>query len=170
MAPNAHLMLHRAWGVCIGNTADHSDQANVLSKVDQALALTYAMRSGRSEGEMLRYMEKETWLNADEALELGLATEKFEQLAPVASFDLSIYANVPAKLKRRPSPETLAARNPSELRKILVERAGMTHSAADKITAGGWPALRASDNHHDLEKLTASFGRVAAELRNGDQI
>jgi ATP-dependent Clp protease protease subunit len=70
---NAFLMVHRSWGICIGNCVDHADQAEVLAGVDQALALTYAGRTERTPDEMLTLMQAETWMMGADAVEQGFA-------------------------------------------------------------------------------------------------
>lgn len=73
MAPTALFMMHN---VSIrGVSGDHLDmehQAEVLETADKTVAAAYVAKTGKSEGEILSLMEKETWLDANKALELGL--------------------------------------------------------------------------------------------------
>lgn len=67
------MMVHDAWGLCVGNSADHQRFVDTLEKVDAQIAGTYSRRSGRSEPEFRALMDEETWLSATEAVGLGLA-------------------------------------------------------------------------------------------------
>jgi ATP-dependent Clp endopeptidase proteolytic subunit ClpP len=70
--PSAMLMVHRAWGVGVGNCQDLQGLADVLSKIDGQLADLYAAKSGKSAKVTLGWMDAETWFTADEAKAAGL--------------------------------------------------------------------------------------------------
>lgn len=75
---SAMLMIHRAWGMAIGNEADMSDMAKVLAKIDGQLADIYAKQSGKKSAAMLALMAGDsdgTWFTAQEAADLGLVDE-----------------------------------------------------------------------------------------------
>lgn len=67
------IMIHNAWAVAIGNRHDMMEAANMLGPFDEAMAGLYAARSGADQGEMATLMDKETWLNGKQAIEIGLA-------------------------------------------------------------------------------------------------
>lgn len=166
IAPNAHLMIHRAWGATIGNTQDHQQQADVLAKVDDALAATYARRSNQPTAQVLQWMAGETWMAGPEAIERGFATELLsEGSAPAARFDLSIYSRVPDTLKGNNSPAIVASR--SDLERLLHERAHLSRGAARKIAEGGFAALTNSD---DESELTAYNELATLVARTNDQM
>lgn len=78
MQESAMMMIHRAWGLAIGNEADMTDMAATLKKIDGQLAGIYAKKTGKSVDDMLELMAGEsdgTWFTADEAKEIGLADE-----------------------------------------------------------------------------------------------
>lgn len=75
---SAMMMVHRAWGMAVGNTKDMADMANTLAKVDGVMADIYAKQTGKSAKEMLALMDGEadgTWFTAQEAGALGLVDE-----------------------------------------------------------------------------------------------
>jgi ATP-dependent Clp protease protease subunit len=110
MGSGAMMMIHQAWGVCIGNATDMSQMAGALSSVDKSIAKTYADRSGQDIAKISAMMSAETWLTADEAVELKLATStQGEQpdgaLAMARNFKaLARFAHVPKNLKPEPAP------------------------------------------------------------------
>lgn len=68
------LMVHRAWGLAVGNAKDMTDTAAVLEKIDGQLADIYAARVGKSAADMMAVMQAETWLTSSEAVAGGFAT------------------------------------------------------------------------------------------------
>lgn len=73
MAENALLMIHGASGLTIGTAVDHEDMAAMLHKVDNALAGTYSARTGAKRDDVETWMNEETWMSSDEALDRGFA-------------------------------------------------------------------------------------------------
>lgn len=96
MQRGAFLMIHKAWTCMCGNANDMKDTAEFLEKVDGTLAETYAQKCGKPKEEMAAMMEAETWLTAEEALEIGLADSIENADAKASAWDLSAYAKAPA--------------------------------------------------------------------------
>jgi ATP-dependent protease ClpP protease subunit len=74
MRKGASLMIHNAWGITMGDDADHYKAGDTLKHLSKQIAEIYAERSGKSVEEMQSLMAAETWLDADGAVALGLAT------------------------------------------------------------------------------------------------
>lgn len=108
MAPGAMMMIHKAWGMAIGNEEDMRGTADLLAKIDGQIAETYARRSDGDKEEYLALMSAETWFTAEEAVAAGLADEVLAEnnQRPQARWDLSAYAKAPA-LQVEPEPEIL---------------------------------------------------------------
>jgi ATP-dependent Clp endopeptidase proteolytic subunit ClpP len=73
MAPNAMMMIHEASGLCMGNSVDMRELADLLDKTSGNIAAIYASRSGRSAEEHRTAMRAETWYSDQEAVDAGLA-------------------------------------------------------------------------------------------------
>ena len=73
IAPNAFMMIHNAWGLVIGNKADMTATAGVMSKIDGQMAALYSGKTGQSVDAISAQMDAETWFTAQEALDAGLA-------------------------------------------------------------------------------------------------
>jgi ATP-dependent protease ClpP protease subunit len=103
MAPGAMLMIHKAWGMVIGNEDDMRQTAELLAKIDGQIADTYARRAGGDKEEYLALMAAETWLTAEEAVNAKLADAIIEENTqrPQARWDLSAFVNAPDM----PAPE-----------------------------------------------------------------
>lgn len=98
IAPGAMIMIHKAWGMTIGNADDHGQTADLLTKVDGQIAATYARRAGDEDKEKyMAMMAAETWFDADEAVAAGFADRLIEANSqrPAAKWDLSAYAAAP---------------------------------------------------------------------------
>lgn len=78
MRKGARIMIHEASAVTQGDAAEHANRAELLENLSDEIAGIYADRSGRPKEDMRKLMLRETWLNADDAIELGLADEKFD--------------------------------------------------------------------------------------------
>jgi ATP-dependent protease ClpP protease subunit len=99
---NAFLMIHNPWSIAVGDAADMRHEAELLDTMEATYAKTYAIRSnGKTSSEKFREMMiAETWLNAEQAVETGLADTVTEPLQMAAKLDLSRfgYKNTPKNL------------------------------------------------------------------------
>jgi len=125
MAPGSMLMIHKAWGMTVGNADDHQQVAGLLSKIDGQIAATYARRAGDDDADKyLAMMAAETWFDADEAVAAGLAdrlmTENSQR--PAALWDLSAYAAAPWAPASPAAPEAVAASLQEEHRQARQRR------------------------------------------------
>jgi hypothetical protein len=73
MQPNGTMMIHDAWGACVGGEADMRATADVLGQQTGNIASIYAERGGRTEAEYRELMAAETWAVGQKAVDLGLA-------------------------------------------------------------------------------------------------
>lgn len=110
IAPDAMVMIHRAWTLTIGNLQDHLDTASLLEKIDTSIAESYAARGTDAQTDWIGLMDKESWFSAAEAIELGLADEimpaKADKSASNLVWDLSAFENAPAQPAKEPEIET----------------------------------------------------------------
>jgi ATP-dependent Clp endopeptidase proteolytic subunit ClpP len=111
IARNAQMMIHDASGLCIGNSADMRELAEMLDKVSDNIADIYAERTGGTVADWREAMRAETWYTANEAVEAGLADEVYKRRGdddeeddePMEdSWDLSVFAR---NGTRGPEPE-----------------------------------------------------------------
>ena len=119
IADNAMVMVHNPWTIGIGNAAEMRKLADDLDQVRKTIVATYKWQSKLSDDELIALMDAQTWMDADEAIANGFATEKIEGLKAAASLDpravakLTIpdkyRARVTALLKPPPEPPTTAA-------------------------------------------------------------
>jgi ATP-dependent Clp endopeptidase proteolytic subunit ClpP len=98
MPQNAFLMIHDPSGLVMGTAEDMRSTAEALDKVKGSLIQGYAAKSGKPDAEIAALMAAETWLDAQEALALGLIDRIAEPVKLAASFDIARFRNAPAKL------------------------------------------------------------------------
>ena len=98
MPENAFLMIHDPAGLVMGTATDMRAMAEALDKVKGSLVRGYAARSDKPEDEIAALMAAETWLNAQDALDLGLATRMAEPVRIAAAFDIGRFRNAPPEL------------------------------------------------------------------------
>lgn len=93
MARNSELMIHDAWGMCVGNAADMTSMASMLGRLSDNIASIYAEKSGGDLSVWRDAMAAESWYSADEAVKAGLAdrVDKKKSSAAKDAFDLSMY-------------------------------------------------------------------------------
>lgn len=74
MNESSLLMIHNAWTVAMGNSAELRKQADDLEKITQASVEAYKSHSSLSEEVIKNLMDNETWILPEEALSYGFAT------------------------------------------------------------------------------------------------
>lgn len=94
MQPNTEMMIHDAWGLCIGNAEDMIDTAGRLNKVSDNIADVYAKRTGSDAAGWRARMRDEEWYSPEEAVSLGLADRVGSgKSSDALAFDLTKFKN-----------------------------------------------------------------------------
>lgn len=78
MSNTSLLMIHNAWTWAAGDSNDLKKQAEDLEKITQASINAYMDIVNISQDELKEMMDNETWLNGEEAFEIGFATKLVE--------------------------------------------------------------------------------------------
>lgn len=89
MPKNTFLMIHNPWSFAMGNADELRETADTLDKIGASLRATYAARTGMDDAKLDEMLAKDTWMTADEALEMGFATEVVEDVKANAKFDMA---------------------------------------------------------------------------------
>lgn len=91
MAENALFMIHNPFGMAFGDAEELRKTADVMDKMKASLIKSYQSQTGMEESAISDLMDAETWLDADEALEMGFVHEVAGAVEMAAHFDLSKY-------------------------------------------------------------------------------
>lgn len=75
MSPTAKMMIHNASTVAFGDYRDMDKTSDLLQATNKSIASAYRSKSGMSEDELLKLMDDETWLTAEDAKNNGLIDE-----------------------------------------------------------------------------------------------
>lgn len=154
MAANAMMMIHDPWSIVAGNADDMRRAASILDINAGVLASTYAARTGKSVDEIRELMKAETWMTAQQAVEMGFADEAMEALPMAASFDLSRFRNVPDAVL------AMSARSdvPNDPKEDLMPTPATSATPAD-ITAAQEQARKDAlkAEQHRREQIRAAF-------------
>ena len=98
MPENAFLMIHDPSGLVIGTAEDMRSTAEALDKVKGSLIQGYAAKSGKADNEIAALMAAETWIDAQDALDLGFIDRIAEPVKLAASFDVARFRNAPPEV------------------------------------------------------------------------
>ena len=72
ISPTAMVMVHNVSSYARGDWRAMAKESSTLKQANRAIAAAYCEKTGMSEAEALDLMGKETWLTANDAVELGL--------------------------------------------------------------------------------------------------
>lgn len=151
MGTGSIMMIHKAWGLVIGNEFDFADAADVFKTFDASMAAIYAARTGMSEKDILAMLagpgraSDGTYMTAAEAIDKGFADGEFEGADEPTQARASIPADV---LARRRAEAALAKQGVGRK-----ERADILNSLSAPRDASR-PAAR------DAGKLAAEMARL----------
>lgn len=78
IASNGKIMIHEASGGAQGDSETLLRYAELLENISDEIAGIYAEKTKRDKDDIRKLMKKETWMTADQAIELGFADEIFD--------------------------------------------------------------------------------------------
>jgi ATP-dependent Clp protease protease subunit len=124
ISPSAQIMIHNASTSAWGDKGVMEQGRGMLSSTDEAIANVYAIKTGMKHEELLTMMNKETWLNAQEAQRLGFADEvMFSESEPAVKNSISLGAVLP--------PEVI-----DKIRNEILKNQGIEGLDLSKMTVG----------------------------------
>jgi ATP-dependent Clp protease protease subunit len=155
--------------------------ADALDKMAAAMVAAYRHKSGAGDAEIAALMAAETWLSAEEAVELALADRVEAPVRMAAHFDLSRFRNAPPQLAALASvtaqenemsdPRKTRPRKPDAVEPTAADDTGPTpgggHIAAveeDRPAEGNHPIAAAADPPRapDSDPAAAAVAQLAA--------
>lgn len=108
MPRNAMMMVHNPWTIGVGDAEEFRHIADTLEQIRESLIAAYQSKTAMDREDLLPLLDAETWMTADEAVEMGFADEIEETKQIAASlaapgklvvngmtFDLERYHNRP---------------------------------------------------------------------------
>jgi len=110
---NGYVMVHAPWGAAVGTSSDMRETADLLGKMETTYVSGYRQKTGKDESTVRGWMEKDTWLTAQEAKDAGLVDEILPPIAFSASASIRAMASLPKALEAKQASVRAAA--PGEL-------------------------------------------------------
>ena len=104
IAANGIVMIHNPHVITGGDAGDLRQMAETLDKVKNSMITAYQRHARGSKKEIADKMDRETWMDADEALEAGFADRILtsgEDAGMAAAIDISRFKNVPQPIAAR---------------------------------------------------------------------
>ena len=127
MAPTSLLMLHNPLTVAIGDSEEMQKAIAMLDEVKESIINAYALKTGLSRLKISNFMDAETWLNAQKAIELGFADSMLTRdtavtnAIPITGYQFSRRAVTNSLLDKLPKPEPKFPSEPLEQRLNLLK-------------------------------------------------
>ena len=75
MAPTALMMIHNPMTLAYGNHEDMEKAIVMLDEVKESIVNAYEIKTSLSRAKLSHLMDSETWMNANNAIELGFADD-----------------------------------------------------------------------------------------------
>lgn len=115
IADNALLMIHNPSALVMGEATDMREMADALESVRNAIIATYRWISSLTTEALSDLMDAATWMDAQEAVANGLATEVIERVPVTACFQPAVrdrLGEVPAPYQPRVEALIVAPADP----------------------------------------------------------
>lgn len=78
------MMIHSPMGFTFGNQQDHENTIEILDTIEEEMIGIYSRRTEMSRSEIRKMLKEETWMGAEEAIEMGFGTTISEDAQMVA--------------------------------------------------------------------------------------
>jgi len=162
MPANATLMVHAPSTVKEGRAEDMRAAATLLEKTQAKLVAIISEETGATTEQVSVWLSTETWFNAEEAKAAGFVDEISQAAVIRNHFDLSQFANVPARVRDAFTQAQKESQTMKTLLKALVNArlldcACMTAQAPDEKELE-------KELTNSLEALTAERDELKAKL------
>lgn len=124
MAEDSMMMVHRTWTIALGNAGELRAAADVIEKMDLQLIDLYSARTGQDKSKVESLVDEETWMTANEAVDLGFADEIGTALKVKASVKSGRFNKTPPEMIGEHKREVARASRIEQVRQqIRISRA-----------------------------------------------
>lgn len=120
ISPVAMIMIHNvSMSGASGDYHDMQKNAEILRQMNAALASAYIAKTGRSQEEILRLMDRETWLTANQAVEMGFVDGIIQDEKPLFMNNVSGMRLTDEIRQKVLAEKTAKEKNESEKNELL---------------------------------------------------
>ena len=96
MPANTWMMIHNPWSMAAGEKEDLRRMADVLESMESHAVRAYMRHTDKSEDEIRAMMDAETWMDGEQAVEMGFADVLLDEVQIAASVTEDHKLNAPA--------------------------------------------------------------------------
>lgn len=164
ISPTGQIMIHKARIIQSGNHKVFDQWSEILQSHDAGIANAYQLKTGMNQGKLLDLMDKETYLNAKSALELGFVDEiMFDDNLQLSASHGGIPPDVVNKIKNLLVKNEVAA--PDKGAFLMPEIGNTTENGADTQ-----PITDIEVKHNENASLEAQgkeFNRIKQKIFGG---
>lgn len=170
---NAYVMIHNVSGGAYGDIKELESMTSLMRKLQDDVTDLYANATGRDKEEIRDMMDKETWMNGEEAVENGFATRVLDPVKAAACADLetlvSKFENVPAAVLELQAEEPALEEDQVEEVEVLKEdQAQESDEEAADIKADQEEIQEELQNEISAKKELSTWARILAAI-SGDK-
>lgn len=168
MPEDAFLMIHNPWTFAAGEASDLREVADTLDKMRDSLVNIYQKQTNLSGQEIEEMLDKETWLNGSDALELGFITNLLEpvKVAALSKDFAKHFKNIPSEISSKLTfinqLDTI-----TELEKYFRDEGGFSHSEAKALISKSKELARrdVEPENKDLASIENSLNNLLGSLK-----
>tara|TARA_R110001632_G_scaffold7083_6_gene28371 strand:- start:712 stop:1701 length:990 start_codon:yes stop_codon:yes gene_type:complete len=163
MAENSLFMIHNAWGGANGEAKDMIKTATLLNKISDEIADIYMKKTNLSYDKVKGMMDEETWLNAEEAFDLGFIDSISDAIKIAAKYNVSKFKNITSEeIKNKLSINLKSKTMTEELKKWFNGKIEdiIARVKSDDSNVDAEVSVKVSDEAEVLNKLSDLEGNV----------
>ena len=166
MAPTALLMIHNPMTLAFGDHEDMQKAIEMLDEVKESIINAYEIKSGLSRAKLSHLMDAETWMNANKAIELGLADDLLTGVSDVVDIPAWAFSGKAAEnaLLNKISAKAKTAAKDSAKPKFESPAAEQTPAPVEPAVVDSAPAAPATPEPEPPAEPEKKHGRSVDEL------
>ena len=177
MGKNCMMMIHNALsgGFFYDNAKGFRKIADDLDKISESLRATYIEKSNGKldEEKLIKLMDDETWLTAQECLELGLCDEIVASNKMVASISnkyVNLFNNIPKDIEISDSEDDGNEMEDDQENTELEDLKAENEDLKNKLNTANESIIALNEKIDDLQKIVDKYNEmVAEEQKNKEQ-
>jgi len=182
---NGYVMIHAPSSGSYGNAKDHESNAKLLRLMEDNFEHKLMLRTGRSKEEVRTWLDSDTWLSAQEALDLGLVSEiipasidtVYPSFVPEEVGETEVFNMYAALLTSIPTPavsafmgfpqvqaqQTQQTNFNDNMKQLLITAFALKEVTAQSADTAVLQALQTEFTNLTTAKNTAESAKTAAE-------
>lgn len=160
MLPGSMMMIHNPWTFAMGDKDELAKVVEMLEKTGDSIAAIYVARTGKSEDEIADLLAAETWMTAQEAVDLGFATKAQEPKKATVSDSIKNALNYASTVRNAVMQPAMSIKAKTDAKEVEEVNVSDTTKKPAKASTG---ETKAPDDKEAKAKATEKAESVANE-------